>query len=130
MTIGSGSGFNASLSPGKNDTSIGGLNILDSLTFNSDGTYNCQVDSDSSTADSVTASGVTINSGALFSGNDLGANALPAGTTFTAIHNTAVTPITGTFANLGDGATIVIGNNTFQANYEGGDGNDLTLTVL
>jgi len=23
-----------------------------------------------------------------------------------------------------------IGSNTFQANYEGGDGNDLTLTVI
>ena len=40
-----------------------------------------------------------------------------------------VAPIAGTFANLPDGATIKIGNNTFQANYEGGDGNDLTLTV-
>ena len=33
-------------------------------------------------------------------------------------------------ANLPDGATITSGNNTFQANYEGGNGNDLTLTVV
>jgi len=45
------------------------------------------------------------------------------------INNTAATPIAGTFSNLADGATVVVGNNTFQANYEGGDGNDLTLTV-
>jgi hypothetical protein len=25
---------------------------------------------------------------------------------------------------------VTIGSNTFQANYEGGDGNDLTLTVV
>ena len=52
------------------------------------------------------------------------------GTTFTAIENTSRSPINGTFDNLTDGGTITIGNNTFQANYEGGDGNDLTLTVL
>ena len=45
------------------------------------------------------------------------------------INNMAVTPIAGTFANLPDGGTITTGSNTFQANYEGGDGNDLTLTV-
>ena len=46
------------------------------------------------------------------------------------IKNTAATPISGTFANLPDGATITSGNNTFQVSYEGGDGNDLTLTVV
>ena len=25
---------------------------------------------------------------------------------------------------------LTVGSNTFQANYEGGDGNDLTLTVV
>jgi hypothetical protein len=33
------------------------------------------------------------------------------------------------FANLADGAAITIDNNTFAADYQGGDGNDLTLTV-
>jgi len=55
---------------------------------------------------------------------------LPTGTTFTVINNTAATPISGVFANLADGGTVTVGNNAFQANYEGGDGNDLTLTVL
>ena len=55
---------------------------------------------------------------------------LPAGSTTTVIKNTAATPISGTFANLPDGATITSGNNTFQVSYEGGDGNDLTLTVV
>jgi hypothetical protein len=61
--------------------------------------------------------------------DDRATSVLPSGTTFTVINNTAATPIAGTFANLPDGSTIVVGNNTFQANYEGGDGNDLTLTV-
>ena len=34
------------------------------------------------------------------------------------------------FSNLPDGSTVTIGSNTFQADYEGGDGNDLTLTVV
>jgi hypothetical protein len=48
----------------------------------------------------------------------------------TAISNTASTPISGTFANLPDGAILTVNGNNFQASYEGGDGNDLTLTVV
>ena len=55
---------------------------------------------------------------------------LALGTIFTAIDNTATTPIVGTFANLADGSTIIVGSNIFQADYEGGDGNDLALTVV
>lgn len=39
------------------------------------------------------------------------------------------TPIGGTFSNLPDGSAFTVGSNTFQANYEGGSGNDLTLGV-
>jgi len=59
-----------------------------------------------------------------------GAGIIPIGTVFTAIDNTSATPISGTFVNLADGSTFTTGRNTFQANYEGGDGNDLTLTVV
>jgi hypothetical protein len=52
------------------------------------------------------------------------------GTTFTLLSNTAATPIAGTFANLPDGSIITIHGNNLQASYEGGDGNDLTLTVV
>jgi hypothetical protein len=46
------------------------------------------------------------------------------------IDNPSGTPIAGTFANLADGSTLTVNGNTFQASYEGGDGNDLTLTVV
>jgi len=39
-------------------------------------------------------------------------------------------PISSTFSNLPDGGTITIGSSSFHANYEGRDGNDLTLTVV
>jgi hypothetical protein len=79
-------------------------------------------------ADKVVANGVTI-SGAQFSFTGLG-NALTPGTVFTVIDNTAATPIAGTFSNLADGTIFTVNGHTFQASYEGGDGNDLTLTVL
>jgi hypothetical protein len=72
---------------------------------------------------------VTIN-GAAFSPTDLGNASITEGTVIRVIANKAATPITGTFSNLPDGGTITVGSNTFQANYEGGDGNDLTLTVV
>jgi hypothetical protein len=76
------------------------------------------------------ANGVTINNGAQFSPSDLDSAVLPTGTVFAAVDNTAATPIAGTFANLPDDSTFTIGNNTYQADYEGGDGNDLTLTIV
>ncbi len=55
---------------------------------------------------------------------------LPVGTVFTAISNTSATPINGTFANLPDGSTVFAGGKSCQVSYSGGDGNDLTLTVV
>jgi hypothetical protein len=48
----------------------------------------------------------------------------------TVIKNTAATPISGTFSDLPDGTIATVNGNNFQANYEGGSGNDLTLTVV
>ena len=76
------------------------------------------------------ANGVTIDSGAKFSLRPSGNNALTTGQVFTVINNTAATPISGTFHNLRDGAIINVNGNNLQASYTGGDGNDLTLTVV
>jgi len=73
---------------------------------------------------------VTINSGALFSFVALDNQTLAQGAVFTVINNTSHNPITGTFSNLPDGVIVTINGNNFQASYEGGDGNDLTLTVV
>ena len=81
-------------------------------------------------ADQVRAAGVTIETGATFLFSSIGGPTLPPGVTFVVLDNTGSAPISGTFANLPDSGTITAGPNTFQANYEGGDGNDLTLTVV
>jgi hypothetical protein len=61
---------------------------------------------------------------------DNGNQTMSNGTALTLIDNTAETPISGTFKKLPDGVEITVGLNTFQVSYSGGDGNDLTLTVV
>jgi hypothetical protein len=46
------------------------------------------------------------------------------------ISNTSANPIAGTFSNLPNGGIVNANGNNLQANYEGGGGNDLTLTVV
>jgi len=52
------------------------------------------------------------------------------GQVFTGISNTAATPIAGSFHNLPEGEILIVNGSKLQASYEGGDGNDLTLTVV
>jgi len=48
----------------------------------------------------------------------------------TVIDSPSAAPIGGTFANVSDGSTLTVGVNKVQVSYSGGDGNDLTLTVI
>jgi hypothetical protein len=100
------------------------------LNFQDDGTFDCDLNSDTATADQVVANGVTIGAAAAINLSDAGTASLASGTTLTVINNTAATSISGSFNNLPDSGTISVGSNTFQVSYEGGDGNDLTLTVV
>jgi hypothetical protein len=104
--------------------------LQQALTFKADGSYGYKLNTNNARADQVIANRVNIRSGAQFSFQSLGNRRLPIGTIFTAISNTSANPNTGTFANLPDGSTITAGRNNYQASYEGGDGNDLTLTVV
>lgn len=126
LTVGTSSG-QATLRLGQSGSplSIGG-----SLTFGLDGRCQFVLNSDASLAGSVAAHGVSIRRSVPLLLQDRGTAILPVGFSFTVISNTATDPIAGTFRNLADGATIVVGNNTYQADYGGGDGNDLTLTVV
>ena len=130
VTVGNGSGAGAALAPGRRGAKADTLTIQGALSFQLDSTYKFELKSSSGNADKVVANGVTINGGALFSFTDLGSALLPTGTVFTVISNTAATPIAGAFDNLPDDSTFTIGNNTYQASYQGGNGNDLTLTVV
>jgi autotransporter-associated beta strand protein len=131
VTVGSGVGREAVLSPGYHHSSNPGtLTIQSPLTFNADATYEIEVNSSRETMDKVVALGVTINVGAQTLFADLGNGTFTVGSVFTVIDNTSATPIAGTFSNLPDGSTFTSNGNTYQVNYDGGDGNDLTLMVV
>jgi autotransporter-associated beta strand protein len=129
-TIGTDSGAGGFLQPGKGANNPIALTIKNTLTFKGGSTCIWKVNTSRAKADKVIASGVTIETGAQFSFNTVANKKLTAGKVFTAISNTAATPISGTFANLADGATITVGVNKLQVSYSGGDGNDLTLAVV
>ena len=130
VTIGSDTPGNGSfLTPGQNISHPGTIIIQSSLTFASDGFFNVGLTKGLVTGD-VIANEVTIRSGAQFAFfNDRGVT-VPVGAIFTLISNTAATPIAGVFDNLPDGLLFTDHGNTFQVSYEGGDGNDLTLTCV
>ena len=131
VAIGSASDFGAVIAPsGMTDADPGTLTIKSALTFNSDGQYECGVDSSAATADKIVANGVTIDPAAQFFLTDSATGTLAIGTVFTVMDNTGATPIGGTFSNLPNGAIVAVNGNKFQASYSGGDGNDLTLTVV
>ena len=130
-TIGTGSGTGASLAPAGGSKTQATLTIQNSLTFNSDATYTYTFKAKKNKAktDKVVANGVTINGATLnLVGQTQGS--LKRGLRLTLISNTSANPISGTFSNLPDGGIVTINGNNFQASYEGGDGNDLTLTVV
>ena len=129
VVVGEGAGPGAALAPGQHKGRQNTLTIQGTLTFNSDGFYVCGVNSKSAVTDKVVANGVTI-SGGQFVLHEPRGFALNPGTVLTIIDNTSANPINGRFANLPDNSTFTLGRNTYQANYSGGNGNDLTLTVV
>jgi autotransporter-associated beta strand protein len=131
VTVGTGSGAGAFLAPAVGTNKQTTLTLKSALTFNSDATCTCtfKAKKDKAKTDKVVANGVTINGATLnLVGQTQGS--LKQGLRLTLISNTSANPISGTFSNLPDGGIVTINGNNFQASYEGGDGNDLTLTVV
>ena len=100
------------------------------LAFRSLAAYKVTLNSTTAAADDVIADGVTIGSGAIAIIRDIGTDIIPVGTVFIIISNTSTGPTAGTFGNLGDNSSFTLNGNNFLVSYSGGDGNDLTLTVV
>jgi autotransporter-associated beta strand protein len=130
VTIGTGGGVGAFLVPGVASNQAGKLTVKKTLTFKADSTYSYKLNTNNGRTDLVRAKGITIESGAQFAFQPNGNHALRLGTVFTVLNNVSAAPISGTFANLPDNSTFTVGRNNYQVSYEGGDGNDLTLTVV
>jgi autotransporter-associated beta strand protein len=130
VTVGTGGGTLAAIAPSQGASNPTTITLQNLLTFKRNGRYLYRLNTNKSTADQVIANGVTIDSRAPFAVMAVGNKKLTIGEVFTPISNTAASPINGTFANLADGSTVTVGVNKLQASYSGGDGNDLTLTVV
>lgn len=128
LSVASASRTASSVSPGEG--TIGSLTVKQGTTFKRGGNYNCELDSDSGQSDQLTSKGVQIAAGSQIVLRDLGSSTFIPGTTITVLNNTSTAPIKGTFSNLLDGGVLTLNGTNFQANYEGGSGNDLTLTVV
>jgi fibronectin-binding autotransporter adhesin len=129
VMIGAGiPGDGAFLTPGASFGNPGTFTILGQLRFNSDGFFNVGFRND--VVGQVIANGVTINSEAQFAFFNNHGVTFPVGMVLIVLSNTAGTPIFGEFENLPDGLVFTSEGNTFQVSYTGGDGNDLTLTVV
>ncbi len=132
VTIGTGSGTGAFLSPAAGTSTPATLTIQSALSFKADGTYLCtfRAKGNKARSDEVIANGVSIASGASINLSGQTRGTLPQGLTLTLISNTSPNPISGAFSNLPEGAIVNVNGNNLQASYSGGDGNDLTLTVV
>jgi autotransporter-associated beta strand protein len=124
-------GKNGLLAPGLDEYAPTTLTIRNSLSFDSGADYFYRVSPLAGNADKVIANGVAIRSGAIFTfGFVCCGGKLPLGTVFTVISNTSASPINGVFSNLLDGSIFHDTDNSYLVNYAGGDGNDLTFTVV
>ena len=131
VTVGTGSGAGGFLAPAFAASRQVTLTLQSSLTLQSDATYTYtfKARNNQARADLVVANGVTIN-GAKVALKGKTQGTLTPGTVLTVISNTSANPINGAFSNLADGAIVTVNGNNLQASYQGGDGNDLTLTVV
>ncbi len=127
VTVNSG-GF---LAPAVGSNKQATLTLQSALTMNASATYTCTFKAKQNKArtDVIVANGVTINGASI---NLLGTTQgqMKRGTVLTVLSNTSANAISGTFANLPEGGIVTINGNNLQASYHGGDGNDLTLTVV
>jgi autotransporter-associated beta strand protein len=130
-TVGMGSGAGALLAPAFGSKKQVTLTLERSLTLQADATYiyTFKARSNQVRTDVVVAKGVTITGATIKLKGKIQGTLAP-GTVLTVISNTSANPITGTFSNLADGAIVTVNGNNLQASYTGGDGNDLTLTVV
>ncbi len=117
-TVSPGQGGPGILSSGNVNWSSGSPGLLVQLNGTAPGTGYDQL--------SVTG---TVNLGGATLSGTLGFSPT-SGTTFTIINNDGSDAVSGTFAGLPEGSTVVLSGQTFQISYVGGTGNDVVLTVV
>ena len=110
------------LAPG---TGIGTFHAQ-SATFNSGSTFAAQINSTTATADNLTVTGAVDLGGATLNLSDIGTGTIPGLTVLTLIDYSGGS-LTGTFAGINEGDSIMVGANTFKISYV--NSSKVTLTV-
>ena len=131
VTIGAATGVNAKAYLEPSVATKGSILTIQSLlTFTKQGNFTNRVNTSNRTADAVVANGIIIQRGARYNLGVVANKQLPIGLVLVVMSNTSGSPISGSFLNFPEGGKITSGRNTYQASYVGGDGNDMTLTVV
>lgn len=130
VEVGMSTGVQGFVAPSEGMQKPATLTIQKALALGGYSTYLCKLNTNRAVSDELIANGVTIDAGAMFSLGPQGNKPLTLGQVFTVISNTASTPIAGAFDNLAEGEILTVNGSNLQASYTGGDGNDLTLTVI
>ncbi len=132
LFIGNGDALVASLAPAAGTDTQSVLTVEQLLSFSSDGIYiyTFKAKGQRARTDLVVANGVALQGAPTIDLQGSVQGTLAIGLVLTVFSNTSANAISGEFGNLPDGAIVTIRSNNFQADYQGGDGNDLTLTVV
>ena len=131
-TVGSIASTAATVSPGDSSTKTGILTDSGALTLDTNSSFDVTLNGTTAGTnyDQLAAGGTITLAGAL--NISTGSFVPVVGDTFTIIHNTSGSAITGTFANVNPTTNTVAGDGyTFTINYAGGtDGQDVVLTAV
>ncbi len=102
-----------------------------SLSLGADSTFMADINTSTAASDLASVLGdLDISAGAVLALSDLGGDALlPVGTVLTLI-DYRDTWNGGTWDGLADGSQFALGSNSYEIDYDGGDGTDVVLTVL
>jgi autotransporter-associated beta strand protein len=125
---GTGAQFNIAADTG---AGAGTLTVANNLTFspiNPSG-INFNIGGPGASSEiTVTAGTISLGSATL-SGTTINDYVPTTGSVITLIANNTGNPISGTFANLPEGASVTVGSEVYTISYVGGAGNDVTLTA-
>jgi fibronectin-binding autotransporter adhesin len=118
---------NGIISPGNSPGILNSSNV----TFTASGQYAVDLNGPTAGAgyDQLNVRGTTSLANASLVVNPGGALPATIGDQFTILNNDGADAITGTFNGLSNGSLFTVGGYTFRINYNGGDGNDVVLSL-
>ncbi len=106
---------------------VGSFTVAGMLSMTTGSGYQPELSTAEGKAGKVIANGVTAGGASLTVSHVGTPSAVPVGTGFILVENTAGTPVSGTFDGFAEGSLLEVGAVRFRITYQGGDGNDIAL---